>query len=150
MVKMSEFEKSHYRSLDAKGRIMLPVDYRDALSAISATGSFVLTGFHGRLVAYSPEAWQHTREQFSKIKNPSMGMRHFMSKVRGLAEELIPDGHGRIRIPQSLMREGGLVKDIVLVGMDSKFEIWDQGRFEGLVLEDVSEELAANNVDISL
>ncbi len=147
---MSEFERSHYRSVDAKGRVMLPVDYRDALAAISTTGSFVLTGFYGRLVAYSPDAWQHTREQFAKIKNPTVTMRHLMSKVRGLAEELTPDGHGRVRIPLPLMREAGLVKDIVLVGMDNKFEIWDQLRFEALTPGDVSEELATNNVDLSL
>ncbi len=129
---------------------MLPVDYRDVLSSISDTGSFVLTGFYGRLVAYSPEEWKQNKEQLAKVKNPTRAMRNFMSKVRGLAEELTPDGHGRVRIPQSLMREAGLVKDIVLVGLDKRFEIWDQSRFESTELEDVAEELNANNVEISL
>ena len=57
---------------------------------------------------------------------------------------------GRVRIPQSLMREAGLQKDVMLVGMLNKFEIWDQNRFDALQLEDVSEELAASGVDISL
>ncbi len=147
---MSEFEKSHYRSLDAKGRLMLPVDYREALSAISPTGSFVLTGFYGRLVAYSPEAWQATKKELAKIKNPPMALGRFISKVRGLAEELTPDGQGRVRLPQSLMREAGLIKDVVLVGLDNKFEIWDQASFENIEIGDVSEELSASNIDVSL
>ena len=68
----------------------------------------------------------------------------------GLAQELAPDPQGRVRIPQSLMREAGLQKDVMLVGMLNKFEIWDQNRFDALQLEDVSEELAASGVDISL
>ena len=68
----------------------------------------------------------------------------------GLAQELTPDPQGRIRIPQALMREAGLQKDVMLVGMLNKFEIWDQKRFDALQLEDVSEELAASGVDISL
>ncbi len=145
-----EFEKSHYRTLDAKGRLMLPVDYREALSAISTTGSFVLTGFHGRLVAYTPEEWQHTKEQLAKVKNPTKNFKFFLSKVRGLAEELVPDGQGRVRLSQPLMREAGLIKDIVLVGLDNKFEIWDQSRFEDIEIGDVAEELSLNNVELSL
>ena len=63
---------------------------------------------------------------------------------------LLPDAQGRVRIPQSLMREAGLQKDVMLVGMLSKFEIWDQTRFDALTLEDVSDELAASGVTISL
>ena len=68
----------------------------------------------------------------------------------GLAQEMLPDAQGRVRIPQSLMREAGLQKDVMLVGMLSKFEIWDQTRFDALTLEDVSDELAASGVTISL
>ena len=48
------------------------------------------------------------------------------------------------------MREGGLRKDIVLVGILEKFEIWDQARFEAVPNEDVSDELAASGVNIFL
>ena len=44
----------------------------------------------------------------------------------------------------------GLQKDVVLVGMADKFEIWDQARFDALLVEDVSDEVAACHLDIAL
>lgn len=147
---MTPFRKSQYRSLDPKGRLMLPPEYREALASLSEAGGFVLTGYQGKLTAYTPEDWDKTLEQFSRVKLPSLKLSRFMSKILGLAEELVPDAQGRVRISQPLMREAGLVKDVVLVGMGWKFEIWDQGRFEALESEDVSDELAASGIDIAL
>lgn len=144
------FTKSLSRSLDPKGRLMLPPEYREGLCLGGRTGAFWLTSFYGRLVAYLPADWEAVTEQLSRIAMPSPRLAHFKTKVMGLAQELIPDSQGRVRIPQSLMREAGLQKDVMLVGMLNKFEIWDQNRFDALQLEDVSEELAASGVDICL
>ncbi len=138
--------KSAYRSLDAKGRLMLPVEYREGLSACSTAGGFVLTLVYGRLVAYMPDQWQALRTQLASIKSPSVKLGNFITKTLGLAEELVPDAQGRVRISQPLMRAGNLTKDIVLVGLIGKFEIWDQKEFEALITEDVSDELAAHDV----
>ncbi len=133
---------------------MLPPEYREALCAGGGdgegAGAFWLTCFYGRLTAYLPAEWEAVTEQLGRIRIPSPRLSHFKTKIMGLAQELIPDPQGRVRIPQSLMREAGLQKDVMLVGMLNKFEIWDQKRFDELQLEDVSEELAASGVDISL
>ncbi len=140
--------KSSNRSVDAKGRLMLPVEYRETLAAHSDSGGFVLTIIYDRLTAYMPEEWQSIHDALATIKKPSRDMRNFISKTLGLAEELIPDAQGRVRLSQSLMRAGRITKDIQLVGKGSRFEIWDQAEFDGLIVEDVSEELAA--LDVSL
>ena len=49
------FRGQSYRSLDAKGRLMLPPEFRDALTAASADGTFVLTTYDGCLVGYPAE-----------------------------------------------------------------------------------------------
>ncbi len=138
--------KSSCRSLDAKGRLMLPVEYREALASCSTSGGFVLTLIYDKLVAYMPDEWQILRAQLASIKSPSRAVGNFITKTLGLAEELIPDAQGRVRLPQPLMRAGNLTKDIMLVGLNGKFEIWDQAKFDSLVTEDVSDELAALNV----
>ena len=144
------FNKSHYRSLDPKGRLVLPQEYRDALQPLDPGGRFVLTGDQGRLVAYTLADWEETRRRLTAIKRPSQALGRFMSKFLGLAEEVAPDAQGRVRLSQPLMRAAGLQKDVVLVGMGWKFEVWDQARFEQLETEDISAELDALGVDISL
>lgn len=145
---------TYFRAIDAKGRILLPPRYLETIatasSAASERGSFWLTSLYGRVTAYLPATWENTVEQLCSIRNPSQKLSNFKTKLIGMAEEIIPDTQGRVRIPQSLLREGFLKKDIVLVGILEKFEIWDQALFEALPNEDVSEELAASGVDIYL
>lgn len=148
------FVKSLPRSLDPKGRLMLPPEYRDALCRMAegddASGAFWLTAYYGKLVAYLPKQWDEFVEQLNSIPLPSRNLSNFKTKVLGLAQEMIPDAQGRVRIPQTLMREVGLQKDVMLVGRSDKFEIWDQATFDALPIEDISEELAAKGVAISL
>jgi len=149
-----QFSSTHYRTLDTKGRLILPPEYRDCLLTHASEGDscgFWLTGFYGRLVGYFPENWKCISEKLCAIPFTNVKLSHFKSKVMGLASFLTFDGQGRVRIPQPLLREAGLEKDCVLVGMLDKFEIWDQQRFDSiLTTEDMSEALTSNNINIPL
>jgi MraZ protein len=129
---------------------MLPSEYREALFADNDAGNFWLTGRNGGLVAYLPHNWEEITAQLNSIPLPSRNLFYFKTKFIGLGQELTPDSQGRVRIPQSLMREAGLQKDVMLVGMHSQFQIWDQIRFDALAPQDVSTELAAAGVTVSL
>ncbi len=144
------FRKNHERSLDTKGRLMLPVDYRESIATSSPHGYVVLTANNGCLVAYLPEDWEKIREELDNIVNPSPNLSRFASKFLGSADEVTPDAQGRVRISQRLMRAAGLTKDIVLVARRNRFEIWDQVRLDAIEFESVSEELAMNNIKISI
>ncbi|MDR1776231.1 MAG: division/cell wall cluster transcriptional repressor MraZ [Desulfovibrio sp.] len=144
------FNKSLSRRLDPKGRLMLPAEYREALFTDNEAGAFWLTAYNGCLVAYLPHIWEEITERLNSIPLPSLKLFHFKAKFVGLGQELVPDIQGRVLIPQSLMREVGLQKDVMLVGLNSNFQIWDQNSFDDLVQEDVSDELANAGVSIAL
>lgn len=146
----AKFMGAYYRSLDGKGRLLLPPGFLTALRAESEAGSFWLTSLYGRLTAYLPQTWENTVEQLCRVKLPSRKLANFKTRLIGMAHELAPDSQGRVHIPQALMREGGLYREVVLVGILEKFEIWDQARFEAVPNEDVSDELAASGIDIVL
>lgn len=135
--------------LDSKGRLLLPPPFLQTLSANGASGSFWLTALYGRLTAYLPAQWENTVEQLCSVRLPSLKLSNFKTKLIGLAQEIVPDAQGRIRIPQPLIREAGLSRDLMLVGILNKFEIWDQARFDAISVEDVSEELGTSGMDIS-
>jgi len=152
---MPRFRKSFHRSLDAKGRLMLPPEYRDIVCAASGSGSVVLTGYDECIVAYTVPEWEAFEEHMDHLKNTSRALRDFCRQVLGRAEELELDPQGRVRVSQALMRYAGLSKDVVLVGRGSKFELWDRQRFEGLKIDDaaldlVVKELAQSGIDFSL
>lgn len=139
------------RTLDAKGRLVLPPAFIQALdkNRTRENSAFWLTSIYGRLTAYLPREWENTVEQLCSVKMPSLKLSNFKTKLIGMAQEIVPDTQGRIRIPQSLMREAGLQKNIVLVGVLDKFEIWDQVRFDAVAIEDVADELTARDINIS-
>jgi len=149
------FRKSFHRSLDSKGRLMLPPEYRDIIGAASSSGGFVLTGYSKFIVAYTLPEWEAFEEKIYAVPNPSLDLSNFRRQMRGRAEELELDPQGRARISQALMRFAGLSKDVLLVGQGSTFEIWDTQRFEGIELDDaararVATELAQSGIDFSL
>lgn len=148
-----KFTGTYYRSLDSKGRLVLPPAFLQVLQyppAVEGQGAFWLTSVFGRITAYMPDDWENTVQQLCSIALPSQKLANFKTRVIGLAHEMIPDTQGRIRIPQALMREGKLHKDVVLVGILDKFEIWDQEIFDMIPDEDVSAELAASGIKITL
>ena len=140
------FRKNFDRSLDSKGRLMLPPEYRDIISATPGTG-FKLTCYDDKcIVVYPKLEWEAFAEQLEQLKNPSAALRDFRSIFVGRAEDLELDAQGRVRISQSLMRYAGLSKDAKLVGLGSKFEIWDAQRFEGFRLDDSARDSAFNEL----
>lgn len=145
-----KFMGAYYRALDTKGRMLLPPPYLEILKNENATGSFWLTSLYGRITGYMPETWENTVRQLCEIKISSLKLSNFKTRLIGMAREVAPDSQGRIHIPRSLIQEGGLRKEIVLVGIMEKFEIWDKERFEAIPNEDVSGELAASGVEIFL
>ena len=150
------FRKSVHRSLDSKGRLVLPPEYRDIVCATSSSGSFVLTGYDNFLVAYTMPEWESFEEKIYQVQDPSPALSNFRRQIMGRAEELELDPQGRVRISHALMRLAGLSKDVLLVGgQGGTFEIWDTQRFDALKLDRaelplVAKELAQSGIAFSL
>lgn len=146
------FRGQSYRNLDAKGRLVLPGEFRDALAAPPINGALVLTTFDGCLVGYPAPLWQELEERFSRLRNSSRKLRDFRRLVLGGAEDQILDAQGRLRLSRPHMEYAGLDHDVVVVGQGETFEIWDQTRFKSLLtqdFDDVADELAESGIDFS-
>ena len=115
-------------NLDAKGRLAIPMRYRDSIQEQSG-GALVLTysAFDsGALYLYPEQEWQRVRDDVMKLSTFDRGHRSLQRKLVGSASAVEPDGNGRIQIPQTLRQVAGLEKRVVLLGMGSRFEIWNE------------------------
>ncbi len=149
---MKLFRGQSYRSVDPKGRLMLPPDFRDALLQRSAEGKFVLTTYDDCLVAYPEALWLELEEKFARLRNSSRKLRDFRRLVLGGAEEQLPDAQGRIRLSRAHQEYAGISREVVILGQGDRFEIWDQARFKAVLeqdFDDVAEELAESGIDFS-
>ena len=112
-------------SLDTKGRVILPAKYRDQL----ADGAFVAKGKGGCLSVFTPEGFEEVateiREQSKQGPEKLIAARTFF----GGASEIRPDKQGRVALPQNLREFAGLEREVVVVGLFSRIEIWDRARW---------------------
>jgi MraZ protein len=111
--------------LDGKRRVPIPPRLRGAVRR------FVMTrGLEGCLALYTEDAW---RRLLIKLENlPVAGK----SQARAFKRLLISgailsavDGQGRLLVPESLGRFAGIKKEVSVIGMETKIEIWSSERW---------------------
>lgn len=122
---MPLFMGEYNHTIDAKGRIIVPSKFREALGE-----EFVVTlGLDGCLFLYPNEEWQSFVTQLKALpgnKEARQLQRYFMAG----AATCEVDKQGRILIPAKLREQASLHKDIVFVGVLHKIEIWDKVKWE--------------------
>ncbi|WP_027184266.1 division/cell wall cluster transcriptional repressor MraZ [Desulfovibrio inopinatus] len=124
------FRGHSYRNLDAKGRLMLPPEFRETVFEHSPEGKLMLTNFDGAVAGYPMPEWQRIEESFERINILNAKVRNLQRFIISGAVEITLDKQGRILIPPHLRNYAKLEKDVVLAGVIQKFEIWDMTRFE--------------------
>ena len=147
---MTYFRGRIFRSLDPKGRLMLPPEFRDILAARGAEGKVILTTYDGCVVAFPYPDWETFEDKLNRIRNASRPVRDFRRLVLGGAEETAPDPQGRIRLSRAHLQYAAIDRDVTVVGQGSRFEIWSPARL-GPILEqtvdDVAQALAESGLD---
>ena len=120
--------------LDAKGRLMLPSDFREQLGELAEEG-FVLRPslFKGEtcLDLFTIKDWDEQREKLrASIKIYNKLAIDAMRVINDGVRYVKLDATGRLQIPKELMEPGGLSKEVVIEALANKMEIWDKERYE--------------------
>jgi MraZ protein len=119
--------------LDNKGRVCVPAHYRQILTAQSTPGVYACPSFHeGALECFGEEVLQRFHSAQAEL-DPFFAAQHD-DRARAVLSmtELLPlDENGRVRLPEEMIAHAGLQEGqaIVFVGVGTKFQIWDSGRF---------------------
>ncbi|WP_461834304.1 division/cell wall cluster transcriptional repressor MraZ [Desulfothermus sp.] len=119
-----------YRTLDTKGRLILPPEFREIVLSQDEAGRIMLTNLDGCVVGYTYPKWLELEQSFNEINLLNRRLRDFQRFFISGAKEVVMDSQGRILLPPHLRKYAKLNREIVLAGVGHKFEIWDQERFE--------------------
>jgi MraZ protein len=147
------FRGTIHRTLDPKGRLMLPVEFREALAQCSPEGPCMLTTQDDCIIARPWPEWERFKSALAGVRAPSRELRDYCRVVLGGAEPLALDAQNRLSLPRAHVEYAGLGRDVILVGQVKRFEIWDSARFKRIQGQDfagVDRELAASGIDIFL
>lgn len=118
--------------LDEKGRVSVPAKFRDDLGH-----SFIVTkGLDNCLFAYSKEEWATFEAKLKTLPLTNPNARNFIRFFFAGATECETDKQGRINIPQNLREYAGLKKEVYVVGVSTRVEIWDKEKWDSYTSEE--------------
>ncbi len=116
--------------LDAKGRLALPTRYRPLITE-RFDGRLVVTIHNdGCLLLYPQPQWEEIEHRLINTPNQDRRIRDMQRMLLGYATEVEMDGHGRILLAPRLREFAKLDKNVALLGVGKKFEIWNEEAWE--------------------
>jgi MraZ protein len=115
------FLGTHTPRLDDKGRLALPAKFRTELE-----GGLVITKGQERCLFVFPMAeFSRITELLRSAPVTQRSVRDYSRVFFASASHEVPDGQGRITVPGQLREYAGLSKDCVVIGANSRVEVWD-------------------------
>ncbi|MCD8324917.1 MAG: division/cell wall cluster transcriptional repressor MraZ [Clostridiales bacterium] len=139
------FKGEYSHSVDAKGRIIMPAKFREILGE-----EFVVTkGLDGCLFVYPNEEWENIENKFKELPHATKEARRFSRFFFAGAADCEVDKQGRVLIPSALREFAGLEKEVILVGVLNRIEIWNKERWQENELDDM-DEIAEHMADLGL
>ena len=127
-------------AMDAKGRLFMPAKLREDLG-----DKFIATqGIDGQLFVFSFEEWTNFANKLRSLPMSDPGAQAFVRLFVAGASECEVDKQGRILLPAVLREFACLEKEVVLVGVGSRIEIWNKATWTEKNVYDDMDEIAEN------
>ncbi|MFO8183343.1 MAG: division/cell wall cluster transcriptional repressor MraZ [Candidatus Aegiribacteria sp.] len=145
---MNEYTGRHVHTLDDKGRVSVPAQFRRQLPK---EGLYIGKGMEGSLILYPPEKWEKVRDGLASLSRNSRRNRDIIREFSQFIRPVSIDGQGRISIPADLIDISGIDHEVVFLGMLDSIEIWAVQRYSQRSGEQMSSlEEAIEEIDIDI
>ena len=119
------FMGEYNHTIDAKGRLIIPAKFREALGE-----EFILTrGLDGCLSIYPMDEWKSFEEKLKALPLTDKNAREFLRFFVAGATSCELDKQGRILVPSTLREFAGLEKEVVLTGNLTRIEVWSKEKW---------------------
>lgn len=113
-------------NIDQKGRVMIPAKFRNEFGI----EAIITRGIDKCLFLFPKSEWEKVVEKLLKLPLSQANSRAFARLILSGAHQVEIDNQGRILIPETLRKYASLTKKVVIVGLYSRLEIWDETLWE--------------------
>ena len=142
------FMGSYDHSLDAKGRVIIPSKFREALGEKCV----VTNSLDQCLCVYDMPSWERFVQKLSGLPYNTRKQRELVRFFMSNATEADLDKQGRILIPLNNRKHAHIEKNVIMMGVGARIEIWDPETYESEGISDdmneIAEELLGNGFEI--
>jgi MraZ protein len=123
------FRGANTLTLDAKGRMVMPTRYRERLLELCGGKLVVTVDKDQCLLIYPLPDWEEIERKLMRLSAMNPQTRRLQRLMVGHATDLELDGQGRLLLPPKLREFALLTRDAVLIGQGTRFELWDEARW---------------------
>ncbi len=124
------FYGEYEHTLDRKGRLIIPSKFRETLAEQDVEKLFITRGLDGCLFIFVEEEWKAQEQKFKSIPFTKSEGRKFNRFYFSGATDVTWDKQGRILIPQYLKEFADIKRDVVLLGVSNRIEVWSKERWK--------------------
>ncbi|MFC1703733.1 division/cell wall cluster transcriptional repressor MraZ [Candidatus Omnitrophota bacterium] len=141
------FYGEYRHTIDRKGRLILPSKFREVAKAGFVEKFYITRGLDTCLFMFGEDEWKTQEQRFKSISFTKQESRKFNRLYFSGAVEIAPDGQGRILVPQYLKDFATIKREVIIIGVSNRIEIWSQKKWEDFYatskdsFEDIAEKL---------
>lgn len=122
--------------LDPKGRLVLPAKIKANLPEASGNNVVLTRGFEPCLVLYPQVAWKVIYDKVSGLNEFNEEYRNFQRNFFRGNTEIELDSTGRFILPRTMVRYAEIDKEVIMVGLGNRVEIWNPDKYEDFLIKD--------------
>lgn len=120
------FYGEHEHTIDRKGRLIIPSRFREVMKERYNERFVVTRGLDRCLFLFPEDEWRTQESKFRALSFTNQEARRFNRFYFSGASELACDKQGRVLVPPYLKEYAGIKRDVLLVGVSNRIEIWDK------------------------
>ncbi len=137
-----------HHNLDNKGRIAVPAKFKSKF----LEGAVITRGLESCLFMFPKEEWEKVVSKLMQLPLSQQDSRAFTRLMLAGAYEVLLDNQGRLLIPEYLRKYAQLKRRVVIVGLYTRVEIWDEDLWKEYVKEkeNNAQEIAERLSDLGL
>lgn len=120
------FYGEHEHSIDRKGRLIIPSKFREVFKENYVERFFITRGLDSCLFVFTEDEWRKQESRFKSLSFTNSEARQFNRIYFSGASEVTCDRQGRILVPEYLKDFASIKKDVVIVGVSNRMEIWSK------------------------
>ena len=149
------FYGEHEHNIDRKGRLIIPSKFREVFKENYVERFFVTRGLDTCLFVFTEDEWKKQESKFKSLSFTNSQARQFNRLYFSGACEVACDRQGRILIPPYLKEFAKIKRDVIIVGVSDRIEIWSKEYWEEFYrntkdsFEKIAEKILGNSQDPS-
>lgn len=116
----------YIHTLDEKDRFILPAKFREKIKTLKQKKFYITRGLDGCLFLFHQETWEKLEEKLKSLSFAKQQSRSFSRLYFSGAQEIDIDTQGRVTISVYLKEFAKIQKEIVIIGVADRIEIWSR------------------------